>query len=332
MQAGIQSVIDGVRAGTTHEIDLRQYGPKVDVAELVAAIRAAETQGLFVLYLSYAEIPVRVPGVRAICTILDRLLKLSLRHSGLDDAAAGVLADGMKRNTSIIAVDLSHNRAAEYSITQIGAASVAEMLKVNATLRKLVLDFCYVRDAGAFAVADALRVNTTLEFLSLNGGSIGDGGILAIMESLHVNSALTELRIENNDVAATATGASVLRMIESNSGVQMLTTDYCIPDDEILAAVRANPRSVLRMYMSRIASDTLWDELERLYTQRKFLALDSAAVRSDTPAGHFANNDGDRAIANRIMQFLMGTDDTPRRREDGIGLMLRQGRFFVPGM
>ncbi|KXS10840.1 RNI-like protein [Gonapodya prolifera JEL478] len=77
-----------------------------------------------------------------------------------------------------------------------GAQVVADALKINMTLTKLLLRWNHIGVDGARAVADTLKVNTTLTQLILSDNGIGVDGARAVADALKVNKTLTELILE----------------------------------------------------------------------------------------------------------------------------------------
>ncbi|KJE98088.1 hypothetical protein CAOG_008114 [Capsaspora owczarzaki ATCC 30864] len=113
----------------------------------------------------------------------------------MDDAAAQVVAEALKSNTTLTQLNLGRNQ-----IGDTGAQAIAEALKVNKAVTVLGLNENRVGDAGAQAVAEALKVNSTATQLILHDNQIGDDGALAIAEALKVNSRLIWLDLERNQI------------------------------------------------------------------------------------------------------------------------------------
>ncbi|KJE90264.1 hypothetical protein CAOG_01599 [Capsaspora owczarzaki ATCC 30864] len=89
------------------------------------------------------------------------------------------------------------------------AQAIAEALKVNTTLKELLLGDNKIGDAGVHAIAEALKVNTTLTLLFLDYNQMGDSGAQAIAEALKVNTTLTLLILSQNFL--TKAGIAALR-------------------------------------------------------------------------------------------------------------------------
>jgi len=98
--------------------------------------------------------------------------KIDLDRKGLTAHDATVVAEILKSKTSVTHVNLYVNT----EIGDEGAKALAEALKVNATVKELVLYNCGIGDDGAAALAEALRSNTSLMMLQILGNGIGERG------------------------------------------------------------------------------------------------------------------------------------------------------------
>jgi len=63
---------------------------------------------------------------------------------------------------------------------------------------------------GSQALADMLKVNTTLKSLNVESNFITGAGILALVESLKSNTTLQELKIDNQVCSHTHTQNKVI--------------------------------------------------------------------------------------------------------------------------
>ena len=74
---------------------------------------------------------------------------------------------------------------------------------------------------GAAAVADALRVNGALQTLWLDENKIGDAGAAALADALRVNGALTELALYSNQIGEDAK-SKLQEVVQGRSGFELL--------------------------------------------------------------------------------------------------------------
>ena len=71
--------------------------------------------------------------------------------------------------------------------------SIAETLRVNATLTSLNLSKNSIGDHGAKSLSEALKVNVSLNNLNLSVNSIGAAGAESVADALKRNATLTLL-------------------------------------------------------------------------------------------------------------------------------------------
>ena len=149
---------------------------------------------------------------------------LSLKLCGIDAQSASCLAEALKLNLALKALDLQ-----EIGIDDQGATGLAEALKVNSTLTELDLRDNDIGDQGATGLAEALKVNSTLTELVLGDNGIGNQGVTGLAEALKVNSTLEELYLNNNGVGDQgATGlAEALKVNSTLTGLVLRDNGIC---------------------------------------------------------------------------------------------------------
>ncbi len=101
------------------------------------------------------------------------------------------------------------------------AAPLAEAIRVNKTLKRLLLHDSNIGDAGAASLAASIKVNTTLTELHLEKNNIADAGAASLAEAIKVNTTLTRLDLEANKIAA-AGAASLAEAIKVNTKLTWL--------------------------------------------------------------------------------------------------------------
>jgi Ran GTPase-activating protein (RanGAP) involved in mRNA processing and transport len=133
-------------------------------------------------------------GVEAVARMLKVSSSLNLNDCGCGAAGAVLLAEALKTNDTLAALNLDGNTG----IGTLGVQSLAAMLSMNCTIRALDLSNCRLDDAGAAALAGSLAGNrsTALVELRLCASRIMDDGVIALMMMLHLNATLIELDIE----------------------------------------------------------------------------------------------------------------------------------------
>ncbi|KAM3842179.1 tropomodulin-1-like, partial [Diretmus argenteus] len=100
----------------------------------------------------------------------------------------------MKRNDpDLVEVNLNNIR----NIPVPTLKSYASALVENTEVERFSIVGTRSNDPVAFALADMLKVNTTLKSLNVESNFITGTGILALIESLQFNTTLLELKIDN---------------------------------------------------------------------------------------------------------------------------------------
>lgn len=74
---------------------------------------------------------------------------------------------------------------------------LSKTLNENDTLKVLEFHFCRVEEEGALAIADALRVNTRLVRLILKSNPIKNYGCMALLSALKDNTSLIVINLED---------------------------------------------------------------------------------------------------------------------------------------
>ncbi|KAI8820846.1 uncharacterized protein EV422DRAFT_530436 [Fimicolochytrium jonesii] len=123
--------------------------------------------------------------------------RVILADTFLNDEGCILIAGGLKTNHSVTHLDVRGN-----SIRADGALALAQMLKVNGSLKSLVMEWnCIgIWQAGIRSLADALAVNQTLEDLDLRNNSIGPDGAQTLAVGLRNNQCLRRLDLRWNHI------------------------------------------------------------------------------------------------------------------------------------
>ncbi|MBY0377591.1 MAG: hypothetical protein K2Q33_03395 [Gammaproteobacteria bacterium] len=78
---------------------------------------------------------------------------------------------------------------------------VAELLKKDTRVRKLILSDNSITNRGAEAIADLLRYNKTIQSLDLSYNNIGDAGMQKVMHALQSSGTLIHLSFGTNKLS-----------------------------------------------------------------------------------------------------------------------------------
>lgn len=147
-----------------------------------------------------------------------KLTLLDLRgNDRVGDAGAKLLAKGLKTNRTVTTLDLS-----DCHISDEGLGNIAEALKVNKTLQKLLLGLNpAITSGGAEKLAEALKKNKSLRSVSLYRCNIGDEGTVHLSEAIRHNTTLEFLSLFHNNIGNEG-GQHLVNALEQNDSLQKL--------------------------------------------------------------------------------------------------------------
>ncbi|MDP2438641.1 MAG: protein kinase [archaeon] len=123
------------------------------------------------------------------------LINLDLRFKKLNEWDASRLADALRGNSTLTALNLNGN-----DLSDVGTARLAAALKTNTALARLDLQENSINLEGATRLAEALRVNSSLTALDLRANSVKNEGAAVLAEALQANATLTALHLDLNGV------------------------------------------------------------------------------------------------------------------------------------
>ena len=119
-------------------------------------------------------------------------------NPGIGNSSVISLCEALKVNTTLSSLDLSRT-----GISDAGVLSLVEVLKTNASsLTSLLLSDIKISHQSLKSIAEVLRVNSTLKDLKFEGNKVGVGGTKLIAESLKANTTLKLLSLSRNNIKA----------------------------------------------------------------------------------------------------------------------------------
>ena len=147
-----------------------------------------------------------------------KLTLLDLRgNDRVGDAGAKLLAEGLKTNRTVTTLDLS-----DCHISDEGLGNIAEVLKVNKTLQKLLLGLNpAITPIGAKKLSEALKKNKSLRSVSLYRCNVGDEGTVHLSEAIRHNTTLEFLSLFHNNIGNEG-GQQLVNALEQNDSLQKL--------------------------------------------------------------------------------------------------------------
>ncbi|CBJ26842.1 Hypothetical leucine rich repeat protein [Ectocarpus siliculosus] len=206
----------------------------VGVQEIVEAICGMDGhRGIQVLDLS--ENKLDTVSAQSLCAFLKSptccLREILLAKADIDDGETAIVMEAMQHNHSVRHLDFSDNSiGGGYEKTQIsggpttGGASIALALGVNATIRRINLQWNLLGSKSGILLGSALAQNHTLEYLDVSYNALGSEGAQAIGTALAVNDGLVCLDLSYNEISPR--GALVIaQALENNDRLEVLRLD-----------------------------------------------------------------------------------------------------------
>jgi hypothetical protein len=149
------------------------------------------------------------------------LTKLSLPENDIDDDLCKAIVGGLVRNTTLLHLDLSHNRIGDGGATALGVV----LLQKDLELQSLDLGDNEIRAAGAQAIGDGLAVTRTLRTLSLRLNRLGDLGGETLLDGVRGNTTLATLDVSNNELSTES--ARVIAEMAAENGTLLTLNVSC---------------------------------------------------------------------------------------------------------
>lgn len=216
---GLTALFDAIKNTKLKKLSFANNGLMNQDDNLIANL-LANNSSLQCLNLSNCNF-----SVSAIINILDALinntslLNLNLSFNMIDnDISANVLTDVLTENSLLQVLDLS-----SCDIPYTGLEKIIGSLKINQSLKELILENNIVSSTAAGILADVISVNCSLQKINiLSDTCISTGDYIKIIDSLESNFTITELKIYkqcqgNNSDINTINLAKILNRNKDNS-------------------------------------------------------------------------------------------------------------------
>lgn len=229
-------------------------------------------------------------------SVRNSLIALDLGESGITDQGARELAKFLKANRTLETLSIYHN-----AFGNDGASAIAEAIRMNEAMKELVFTMTGLTTDGiqAFAacIASLERVNITA--LDIDAGVFKDLTV-AMGKSQTLTSVVLTCSEVIDDVAEDLAGA--LKRSDSIATVTVLANDLSSVAANHLADWVARCRFIPSLIMDPIHDHIVHAAMERNAAYRAMLAL---AGGRRGPLGRFRRRDGDDAVANIVLKFLL---------------------------
>ncbi|KAG0095274.1 hypothetical protein BGZ93_006091 [Podila epicladia] len=206
------------------------------------------------------------------------LKRLVMANNNLDHARLVIIADALKLNIGLQALDLSNNKMCGPLITGVNA--LTSKLTYNKTLTKLCLSNTGLQSEGAIALAEFLPETRTLAQLDLTGNDLVDiAGVMALAVSIRMNKSLTclDMNVPPNDAEFARLSRDILRACIRNMEEQTgSNAGMPSPDDMPTNTIFRQPSPpIIPEQHAHSAEDARWKLLEgvagELYVARDSL-------------------------------------------------------------
>ena len=152
---------------------------------------------------------------------LKNLTVLRINSCHLTSRDINLLCIALNQHSTLQALNVSHNP----TIGDEGARCVAEMLKMNKVLQRVILTNCSITDNGIMMLSDALIVNQTLMVLSVSSNyGITLLGAHFLSNMLLINTSLRELWLYGTNISEDGATKLCKTLNQNNSVALWLPT------------------------------------------------------------------------------------------------------------
>eukprot|EP01028_Stygiella_incarcerata_P014526 TRINITY_DN977_c0_g2_i3.p1 TRINITY_DN977_c0_g2~~TRINITY_DN977_c0_g2_i3.p1 ORF type:complete len:562 (+),score=135.21 TRINITY_DN977_c0_g2_i3:192-1688(+) len=221
---GLIRMAEGLEMNTSlRELNLRHCGIGPKAAEKIGKM-LEKNSCLVKLDISW-NMRIGVEGFNRMVEGLERntsLKELVVMHVGIEPTIATKIAHMLRRNDTLVHLDLRFNK----EVGDDGTIQIAEALKMNTSLKALYLSDCSIGLKGANKIVKALEENGSLVHLELGGNEgIGDEGCIRMAECLKKNSSIKILGLD--DCGISQRGAETIgEMLKRNTSLLELDLSW----------------------------------------------------------------------------------------------------------
>ncbi|KAF9306239.1 hypothetical protein BGZ74_007005 [Mortierella antarctica] len=239
------------------------------------------------------------------------LKRLVMANNNLDHARLVIIADALKLNIGLHALDLSNNKMC--GPLKTGVNALTSKLTYNKTLTKLCLSNTGLQSEGAIALAEFLPETRTLAQLDLTGNDLVDiAGVMALAVSIRMNKSLTclDMNVPPNDAEFARLSRDILRACIRNMEEQTgSNAGMPSPDDMPTTTIFRQPSPpIIPEHHAHSAEDARWKLLEgvacELYVARDSLRRMERML------------DQEKALRHMWMQSLPDVVERPQETEE----------------
>ncbi|XP_065893714.1 ribonuclease inhibitor-like [Dysidea avara] len=154
--------------------------------------------------------------------------------SGINDDKAKELSTVISKNSSLVSLDISHNR-----LTTFGATQIAKALQSVTTLQTFVLNNCEITDEAAKHIATAISYNPQLTELNISWNKLSGVGTSKIIQCLENCNQLQTIKFAACGVTSKETEA-IATMLSDKTNLRELDISWNgLKADGITAIMKA---------------------------------------------------------------------------------------------
>lgn len=194
------------------DIQHRHQAINIGVANtLIIALAKSLRTNTVLTTLSLINIKFGDEGAIALAEVLTEnktITSLSLKENNIDDKGANALAESLSLNNKLVELDLSEN-----DIGNEGTASFIKVLKSNRTLTELNLgENCDTEDESSaitglsteakIDLIEVIKINSTIKVIMLSDSEVDNTTAVALADALQSNSTLIDLNVITNNEEA----------------------------------------------------------------------------------------------------------------------------------
>jgi len=262
-------------------------------------ISAAVVSSVAVKELAIAENNLTSEVANELSNMMYHLVKLDISSNKLDEHAAVVLSEAIKKTKTLIILNINNNK-----IKATGATVFADSLEYNTSLKVLYMNSNDIGQDGATGMAKAIAGNNTLQWLDISNNYVGCDGAVALSEAITASNSLEALDISDNGikfkgieaVAKSVTGNTSLKLLHINN------TPIC--HDGAVAIAKAVTKNQTLQVLALGGNNTIDEEsaitiAESLYNNTSITFLGLLMPFASTLRGSELQTEFDR-IHNRI--------------------------------
>eukprot|EP00339_Tiarina_fusa_P025541 CAMPEP_0117037982 /NCGR_PEP_ID=MMETSP0472-20121206/26760_1 /TAXON_ID=693140 ORGANISM="Tiarina fusus, Strain LIS" /NCGR_SAMPLE_ID=MMETSP0472 /ASSEMBLY_ACC=CAM_ASM_000603 /LENGTH=1428 /DNA_ID=CAMNT_0004748091 /DNA_START=29 /DNA_END=4315 /DNA_ORIENTATION=- len=165
------------------------------------------------------EISLDLKGCKALCKGLknnqDSIRVLDLHYCHITSDRIKILEDGLLSSKKLISLNMEGN-----PIGDIGASSIAKVLRAHDKITHLNVNSCALTDAGAQVLANAFYHNQSLKIVRISRNRISTQGMSAIFQKLAYSRTIEQIDFLCNDTDGSASVAKDLtRLFEVSTSL-----------------------------------------------------------------------------------------------------------------